>query len=684
MKSLGTDRPFSFKELLYKSLIFVGVVTLIVYFLPRETKFNYQFDINKPWKYGLLQAAFDFPIYKSDDLIQKEKDSIMADYAPYYNLDKTIGEKMVAKFQVDYRQKLKNFLPANYERYIVETLQEIYRTGIINPNEASEIQRFNSKYLQVVDDNSSKEMIVSEVFTEKEAYNYLLKHDSLHINHILLQKCNLNEYLTSNLTFDKAKSETEIGDLMSGISYATGYVMNGQKIIDRGEIVNQHTYDILRSLEKEWNKQGVQAGGKRLTLLGQVLFVSILILLLFLYLEMFRHDYLDKRRCTYLIFTMITIFPIITSLMIEHAFFSVYILPFTMLPLIVRIFLDGRTAYVVHAISILLCSISLRTPYDFVLLQLTAGMVAIYSLRELSQRSQLLRSASLVTLTYSLIYFSLDMIHANSFDQLSKYMYVNFLISGILVLFTYPLLLILEKVFRFTSNVTLIELSNINNKLMREMSEIAPGTFQHSLQLANLTAAAANRIGANSQLVRTGAMYHDIGKMLNPAFFTENQSGVNPHEHLTYKQSAQVVISHVTDGMKLADKHNLPEEVKNFICTHHGLGLAKYFYISYKNEHPDEDINEEDFRYPGPNPFTKEQAILMMADSVEAASRSLQEYTEDSIHNVVDKLVDAQVEAGYFKNCPITFKEIDIVKTVFKEKLKTMYHTRISYPELKK
>lgn len=684
MKSLRAERKFSLRDIGYFSLIFVTVVAIIVYFLPREGKFNYQFDINKPWKYGLLQASFDFPIYKSDNRVKSERDSILAGYAPYYNLDIHTGTQMQAKFEKDYTARLHAFLTPAYKQYILKTLAEIYDRGIINPTSTDQIKQYNSKYIQVVHSNLSQEWPVAQVFTPKKAYNYLLMNDSTRIDRSTLQKCNLNEYLTPNLIFDQAKSDDEIKDLLSSISYATGFVMNGQKIIDRGEIINAHTFDILRSLEKEWNKRSEQVGGRRLTLLGQILFVSSLIILLYVYLFTFRSDYLEKRRCLYLLCTLLLIFPVATSIMVEHAFFSIYVLPFTMLPLVIRIFLDGRTAFVVHAVSILLCSISLRIPYDFVLLQFMAGMVAVYTLRELSQRSQLIRSAFLVTLTYSLTYFSLDLIHSNSLNQLSMYMYLNFVISGILLLFTYPLLLILEKTFRFTSNVTLIELSNINNKLMREMSEIAPGTFQHSLQLANLTAAAANRIGANSQLVRTGAMYHDIGKMLNPAFYTENQSGVNPHEQLTPKQSAQVVISHVTDGMKLADKHNLPEAVKYFICTHHGLGLTKYFYITYCNEHPEEEVSEDDFRYPGPNPFTKEQAILMMADGVEAASRSLKEYTEESISSVVDKLIDAQVEGGYFKDCPITFKDIETVKSVFKEKLKTMYHTRISYPELKK
>ena len=369
----------------------------------------------------------------------------------------------------------------------------------------------------------------------------------------------------------------------------------------------------------------------------------------------------------------------------SHNILSVYILPYAMLPIILRVFLDSRTAFMAHTITILICSICLRYPHEFILLQVAAGLVAIYSLRELSQRSQLFRSAILVILTYAAMYFAFELITENDLSKMNGGMYIYFIINGILLLFAYPLLFLLEKTFGFTSNVTLVELSNINTPLLRRMSETVPGTFQHSMQVANLAAEAANRIGAKSQLVRTGALYHDIGKMENPVFFTENQSGgVNPHKNLSYEQSAQVVISHITDGIKLAEKNNLPKVIKDFITTHHGRGKTKYFYISWKNEHPNEEPDESLFTYPGPNPFTKEQAILMMADSVEAASRSLPEYTEESIGNLVDKIIDSQVDEGFFKECPITFKDIATVKAVFKEKLKTVYHTRISYPELKK
>ena len=542
----------------------------------------------------------------------------------------------------------------------------------------------------------------------KEAYEYLLNADTTHYKKKILQQCNLNDYITPNLVYDEEKSEAAQKDLLSNISWANGFVLNGQKIIDRGEIVDEQTYNILESLRKEWEKRSDSVQEKRLTLAGQILYVGIFLFCFMAYLELFRADYYERKGTLTLLFALIVFFPVLSSIMVEQNLSSIYVVPFAMIPIIVRVFLDSRTAFMAHVTIILLCSITLRFPHEFILLQVVAGMVAIYSLRELSQRSQLLRTALVVFISYALLYFAFELIHEDDLTKLNTRMYIYFMINGILLLFAYPLLFLLEKIFGFTSDVTLVELSNINNSLLREMSEVAPGTFQHSLQMANLAAAAANKIGGKSQLVRTGALYHDIGKMVNPAFFTENQSGVNPHKSLSYEQSAQVIISHITDGLKLAEKHNLPKVIKDFISTHHGRGktkffyiswknehpgeepddhgrgLTKYFYISYKNEHPDEEVDQEKFRYPGPNPFTKEQAVLMMADSVEAASRSLPEYTEESISTLVDKIIDTQVSEGYFKECPITFKDIATVKALFKEKLKTMYHTRISYPELRK
>ncbi len=685
MRSFKTSKRFSYKNLIYKSLIFIATVSVIVYFLPNEGKFNYQFDINKPWKYGLLQASFDFPIYKNDLQVQKEQDSILADYQPYFQIDKEAEKNVLSKLREDYNKTLRHSLPGtDYVRYIERTLKALYEDGIIAGNDLKRMEEDSIIAIRLVDKNVATSRFIDQLYTVKEAYEYLLNADTAHYKKKILQQCNLNDYITPNLVYDEEKSEAAQKDLLSNISWANGFVLNGQKIIDRGEIVDEQTYNILESLRKEWEKRSDSVQEKRLTLAGQILYVGIFLFCFMAYLELFRADYYERKGTLTLLFALIVFFPVLSSIMVEQNLSSIYVVPFAMIPIIVRVFLDSRTAFMAHVTIILLCSITLRFPHEFILLQVVAGMVAIYSLRELSQRSQLLRTALVVFISYALLYFAFELIHEDDLTKLNTRMYIYFMINGILLLFAYPLLFLLEKTFGFTSDVTLVELSNINNSLLREMSEVAPGTFQHSLQMANLAAAAANKIGGKSQLVRTGALYHDIGKMVNPAFFTENQSGVNPHKSLSYEQSAQVIISHITDGLKLAEKHNLPKVIKDFISTHHGRGLTKYFYISYKNEHPDEEVDQEKFRYPGPNPFTKEQAVLMMADSVEAASRSLPEYTEESISTLVDKIIDTQVSEGYFKECPITFKDIATVKALFKEKLKTMYHTRISYPELKR
>ena len=685
MNSINTRRRFSYKDLLYKCLIFIITVGIISYFMPKERKFNYEFDINTPWKYGLLQASFDFPIYKSEEQVQKEQDSLLAYYQPYFMMDKNVERNMQTKLRDDYNQTLKFLLPSmDYYRHISKTLKRIYDRGLLSTGDAQLLAEDSITSVQLVDKNMATNQAVDQLFTVKGAYEYLLSADTLHYSKRILQSCNLDNYLMPNISYDLEKSEAALQDLLSSVSWASGMVINGQKIVDRGEIIDEQTYDILRSLQKAWEKRSESVKEIRLTFMGQALLVSIIVLCFMIYLEMFRKRYYERKRSVLLLFALIVCFPVVLSIMVEQNFSNVYILPLAMIPIIIGIFLDSRTAFMAHTTIVLICSIFLRYPHEFIILQMATGMTAIYSLRELSQRSQLIRTAVIVVVCYAMLHFAFELLQENDLTNLNTRMYMYFIINGILLLFAYPLLFILEKTFGFTSNVTLVELSNINNKLLREMSEVAPGTFQHSLQMANLAAEAANHIGANSQLVRTGALYHDIGKMMNPAFFTENQTSINPHRNLSYEQSAQIIINHIADGIKLAEKHNLPKVIKDFIRTHHGKGMAKYFYISYKNEHPDEEVDIEKFSYPGPNPFTKEQAILMMADAVEAASRSLPEYTEESISALIEKIIDGQVADGYFKECPITFKDIALVKALFKEKLKTVYHTRITYPELKK
>lgn len=566
MRSFKTNQRFSYKNLIYKSLIFITTVSVIVYFLPNEGKFNYQFDINKPWKYGLLQASFDFPIYKNDIQVQKEQDSILADYQPYFQIDKEAEKNVLSKLREDYNKTLRHSLPGtDYVRYIERTLKALYEDGIIAGNDLKRMEEDSIIAIRLVDKNVATSRFIDQLYTVKEAYEYLLNADTTHYKKKILQQCNLNDYITPNLVYDEEKSEAAQKDLLSNISWANGFVLNGQKIIDRGEIVDEQTYNILESLRKEWEKRSDSVQEKRLTLAGQILYVGIFLFCFMAYLELFRADYYERKGTLTLLFALIVFFPVLSSIMVEQNLSSIYVVPFAMIPIIVRVFLDSRTAFMAHVTIILLCSITLRFPHEFILLQVVAGMVAIYSLRELSQRSQLLRTALVVFISYALLYFAFELIHEDDLTKLNTRMYIYFMINGILLLFAYPLLFLLEKIFGFTSDVTLVELSNINNSLLREMSEVAPGTFQHSLQMANLAAAAANKIGGKSQLVRTGALYHDIGKMVNPAFFTENQSGVNPHKSLSYEQSAQVIISHITDGLKLAEKHNLPKVIKDFI-----------------------------------------------------------------------------------------------------------------------
>ena len=420
------------------------------------------------------------------------------------------------------------------------------------------------------------------------------------------------------------------------------------------------------------------------TILGQILYVSIFIICFTFYLTLFRKDYFEKVRSAAMLYALIVVFVVTASMMVKHSVLHIYILPFAMIPIFVRVFMDSRTAFIVHMTTVLICACILQHPLEFIAVETVAGMIAIYSLRELSSRSQLFWTAVLITVGMALTNLALDWIDHSDISSINLSEYNIIVVNGLLLFCSYPLLYLIEKAFGFTSNITLIELSDMNKELLRKMSEVAPGTFQHSIQVGNLAAEIANKIGAKSQLVRTGALYHDIGKIINPIYFTENQSGVNPHQKMGSIDSAQMIISHVTEGIKLAEKYNLPNIIRDFISTHHGQGKAKFFYVQYKNNHPNDDVDELLFTYPGPNPFTKEHAILMMADTVEAASRSLPDYTEKTIRELVNRLIDAQVSEGYFKECPITFRDIAYAKTVLIEKLKTIYHTRLSYPELKK
>ena len=671
------------KKILSRIALVLISVVIIVLFIPRNSGPQFRYDVGKPWMYGSLIAKFDFPIYKTDEAIKQERDSLLRNFEPYFNFKDNMESAQMTRFFEDFTGGLPG-MPATYTNIVADKLHQLYKSGIMGATEFSSIAQDTTKMIRIIDGKTAYSVRISRVLSTMTAYEQIYLDERLAPYRAQLQRCNLNEYIEPNLIYDKERSEAEKNDLLGQIPLASGMVLAGQKIVDRGEIVDDYTFRVLSSFEKETQRRSASTTAVPSTIAGQVIFVSLFIILFTMYLGMFRRDYFSKPRSIAMLYAMITVFPILVSLMIEHNVFSVYILPFAMAPIFIRVFMDSRTAFLTHVVMVMLCAAAVKYQYEFIIVQLVAGLVAIYSLRELSQRGQLFKTALFVTLASCAIYFALQLMTDNTFTTVDNSMYKYFVINGIMLLFVYPLMLIIEKTFGFISNVTLIELSNTSKDLLRRLSEVAPGTFQHSIMVSNLASAIAEKIGAKAQLVRTGALYHDIGKMQNPAFFTENQNGVNPLDNMSRIDAAHIVINHVTDGLKLAEKHNLPGVIKDFISTHHGAGMTKYFYVSYRNEHPDEPIDDSLFTYPGPNPFTREQAILMMADSVEAAARSLPEYTEFSISNIVNKIVDGQLKEGYFEYCPITFHDIAMAKQVLIERLKSIYHTRVSYPELKK
>ena len=671
------------RNLATKTVLVCITVAIIVWFLPRNEGRMYRYDVGKPWMYGSVIAKFDFPIYKTDEAIKHEQDSLLKHFQPYYSLNPLIEKKQVERFLHDYEQGI-NGLPKEYVGIVARQMQEIYQMGIINTNEYNNIFKDSTSMIRFVSGKNAKSLKVSSFYSTIAAYEHIFANEKLAAQRAILSRCNLNNYIEANIVYDKEKSDAEKNDLLSSIPLASGMVMSGQKIIDRGEIVNDYTCRVLNSFDKEMKRRSSTQDEIITTFIGQILFVLILVMMFTSYLTLFRKDYFEKPRSITMLYTMITLFPILVSMMMKHNFFSVYIIPFAMAAIFVRVFMDSRTAFITHVTMILICAAAVKYQYEFIIVQLASGLVAIYSLRELSKRSQIFITAILVTISSCIVYLALQLMQDNQVFNIDPSMYTYFIINGIFLLLSYPMMYLIEKMFGFISNVTLFELSNTNKGLLRNLSEIAPGTFQHSITVGNLAAEIANRIHANSLLVRTGALYHDIGKMTNPVFFTENQAGVNPHDQLSDLESAQIIISHVTEGLKLAEKFNLPGIIKDFISTHHGNGLTKFFYINYCNEHPDEKVDKEQFQYPGPNPFTREQAILMMADTVEAASRSLKEYTEESISALTNKLIDNQVADGFFRECPITFRDIALAKSVLIERLKSIYHTRISYPHLNK
>ncbi len=670
------------------ALHFLGglvAVVLLCILCPHEASTKLDYHPGEPWDENALIAKDSFDVYKSEAQYQKELDSLKAIYEPYYNLQREVAREVVGQFRREL-DSLTQGEPAKRAivNMAVKDLEAHYESGIVRNDDYDTLKANRTTFLHRYSHPTDTIMTVDQIYSIRTTLEDIMAHSD-NVRSIL-QRSRISQYIQPNLTYNHELSEYQKAETNKFATIFKGRVMVGEKIVDRGQIVTQDIYDKLQSYER-YEKQNGRTDNERLSQIsGNALYIILILLGLYLFLVQFRSDYQHTKKYLLLLYMQVLLFPTLCYALANAELLSIYVVPYCMAPIFVRVFMDSRTAFVTHLSIILLCALATNHPFEFTTTQLLAGMAAIYSLKQLQQRSELFTSVLIVTGVSLLVNLCMDLTRMNFFSNygVDGKTYIYILVNGLLLLISYLLLFPIEKVFGFTSMVTLVEMSNINHPLLRRLSEEAPGTFQHSMQVANLAAAVANNLGAKSQLVRTGALYHDIGKMKDPIYFTENQTGYNPHENQSFEDSAQIIIQHVRYGLELADKYNLPPDIKELIATHHGRSKTKFFYVSYRNAHPDSAINEEIFTYPGPNPTTIEHAILMMADAVEAASRSLSEYTEESISNLVERIIDSQLQEGYFRECDITFANIDTAKETFKEKLKSIYHTRITYPELSK
>ena len=684
--SSSSPKKIRIRTKVFVPMVFVVAILLITYIFPRQGSFKYSFNEGRPWQYGLLTAPFDFPVYKPADQLKAEQDSILEFYEPYFEVNETVYKNALADFDADVNlnDKLAELPPA-YKIYIRNKLEEIYENGIMQSEDYDRINALKTQALRIKKGNVAESRKITSFFTIRSAYQKVLNDVPANIDTSVLQAADINDYIRENIIYDGDTSDKAQQEFIQQVDISRGMVQQGQRIIDEGEIVDAQTYNILSSLKHVTEERSGGTTRNSWMVLGQLLLILLMFGSFYMYLLFFRPTEFRNRKHVIFMLLLTVIFLVLTAITVRFDLFSVYIIPYAIVTILIRTFIDSRTALFASLITIMLSSLMVPFPFEFVVIQISVSMVSIFMLKELSERSQLIRSSFFILLTYILVYIGLVMYQEGSMKDTNWIMLIYFLINFIFIMFSYSLVYLVEQSFGFISGVSLVELSNINKPLLKELSEKAPGTFQHSLQVSNLGMAAAAKLGANASLIRTGALYHDIGKMVNPAFFTENQTpGMNPHVGLPFEESARIIINHVKDGVKIAQKQNIPQQIIDFIETHHGTSMPKYFYISWKNANPDKEANEADFRYPGPNPFTKETAIMMMADAVEASSRSLPEYSEESLRNLVDRIIDSQLSEGYFKMAPITFRDIQTVKDVFVDKLKTVYHSRIAYPELLK
>ncbi|WP_066628528.1 HD family phosphohydrolase [Labilibacter marinus] len=692
----------------YRVLLFLVAVAIIANLMPRERKFSYQFGKGEPWRYEVLIAPFDFRVYKTSEELELEQDSILKNFRPYFLYDSTVVVSAKQAFLKSYESKLPSykakyrFLKRRYKKQLnADRIKEladtifldVFAKGIVAvPDEYLESK--SELELMLVKGNLAEPYLSSEFFTLRSAYQFATKEFAkglaLSTNDFkgveqFVSELYLNEVLEPNVNIDNIRTDAEKANVLENMSLTNGIVLAGQRVVEKGEIIDESALKKLDSYKKEYESRVGTLSQHNIILGGHVLVTLMFLTGLFLFLYFYRKDVFIN--LSYITFLLLILCMIISLAFIAHRIpeIPIWVMPFTILPLIVRTFMDSRLGFFIYVTAILLASFFSNNSFEFIFLQIPAGIAAIFSLYKMARRAQIVRSSIFIFLTYSIFYTGLHLIREGDIQTIDYQGFLYFAINGLLIFAVYPMIYIFEKLFGFLSDVTLVELSDTNHPLLRMMAENAPGTFQHSIQVGNLAQEVAYKIDANPLLVRAGAMYHDIGKTATPVYFTENQTtGINPHDNMDFEDSAKLVIDHIEGGVKIARKHKLPEKIIDFISTHQGTTKTKYFYNSFINKYPDKDVVDKNFTYPGPTPFTKETAILMMADSIEAASRSLKEYSDKSIDKLVENIVNTQIKEGQFYNAPITFREITTAKQVFKQKLRNIYHARVSYPKVKK
>lgn len=674
------------------NLIRIGMAALltvvVIMLLPHADRQSYSYELNQPWRYPLLTAPFDMPVMRDSTSLTFLRDSIDKHFVPFVKRNPDAVKTSLELFK-------KKAIDANIHdiQTISQLLIAVYAKGVLEPelyNKTSNYTAMRVRISEIEEDpNAVAEISTAEMLSPAMAYNYI---DSVYVErfHGLdnaamptnISKA-LNQSIIPNIVLDSVTDEKYRSQEYFNVTGAQGIIKKGQRIVDRGEIITPQIYTNLNTFQEMLSKNSQAADSDTYFMTGQTLYILICITMLYLFMGLYRKYFFANARKMIFLMSFITLFIAMTIILFESIPNGIYLMPFAALPVIILIFFDSRTAIFALLTTVLISSLVATYPFQFIGIEMAVGLVATFSMHQLSRRAQLVRTALFSFLVYSITYFVFDLITNGDLEHFSWQMIGIFGINSIILSFAYILIAIIERIFGFTSTVTLVELSDINSPLLRRLAQEAPGTFQHSMQVSMLASEAALRIDANVQLVRTGALYHDIGKLESPIFFTENQHGINPHAGLDPETSAKKIIQHVTYGLQLAGKYKLPQVITNFIAEHHGRGVTKFFYNTAVNNNNGEEIDKTPFSYPGPNPQSKETAILMMADAVEAASRSLQYYSEEAINSLVDKIVDAQVKDGLLNESPLSFRELGEVKETFKQRLATIYHSRVAYPELK-